>query len=209
MEVGGYHSSMAVTARVERLRPHWHVVLERDRRVLSNQQVLTGLQRDPDLRQALTEAIAEAPLKALFWECQPISGQTLDDPWRAVLVESRALAHVDADPGPFARHLGRLQAPAVTVFPNLGRDALLVVPASPADSPTPDSHAHLAIFCRRASADQVDRFWVAVGAAATQRLEGDPSPLWISTSGLGVHWLHARLDSRPKYYTYSGFRVPP
>jgi hypothetical protein len=25
---------------------------------------------------------------------------------------------------------------------------------------------------------------------------------WISTSGLGVPWVHVRLDSYPKYYQY-------
>mmetsp|Transcript_9405 Transcript_9405/g.21189 ORF Transcript_9405/g.21189 Transcript_9405/m.21189 type:complete len:541 (+) Transcript_9405:444-2066(+) len=30
-------------------------------------------------------------------------------------------------------------------------------------------------------------------------------PVWLSTSGMGVPWLHVRLDSSPKYYTYHGF----
>ena len=29
--------------------------------------------------------------------------------------------------------------------------------------------------------------------------------LWISTSGLGVSWLHIRLDSIPKYYNYKEY----
>jgi len=29
---------------------------------------------------------------------------------------------------------------------------------------------------------------------------------WLSTSGLGVGWLHVRLDSRPKYYTYEPYK---
>jgi hypothetical protein len=30
-------------------------------------------------------------------------------------------------------------------------------------------------------------------------------PVWFSTSGMGVAWLHFRLDQRPKYYTYRAF----
>ncbi len=30
-------------------------------------------------------------------------------------------------------------------------------------------------------------------------------PVWFSTSGMGVAWLHFRLDKRPKYYTYRAF----
>lgn len=37
---------------------------------------------------------------------------------------------------------------------------------------------------------------------------GTPVPLWVSTSGLGVSWLHVRLDSRPKYYTYAPYKQP-
>ena len=32
-------------------------------------------------------------------------------------------------------------------------------------------------------------------------------PIWFSTSGSGVAWLHFRLDSRPKYYTYKPFKI--
>ncbi len=37
---------------------------------------------------------------------------------------------------------------------------------------------------------------LAVGAA----------PRWLNTSGLGVPWLHVRIDSRPKYITYRPYR---
>jgi len=32
---------------------------------------------------------------------------------------------------------------------------------------------------------------------------------WLSTSGLGIAWLHVRLDERPKYYTHAPYRSPP
>jgi hypothetical protein len=68
---------------------------------------------------------------------------------------------------------------------------------------------------------QVGAVWGAVGRAALARLglgppphgglgsAGEDAPLWISTSGLGVYWLHVRLDARPKYYTYAPFRQWP
>ena len=39
---------------------------------------------------------------------------------------------------------------------------------------------------------------ISSGAAAAK-------PVWLSTSGMGVAWLHFRLDQRPKYYTYRAF----
>jgi hypothetical protein len=32
-------------------------------------------------------------------------------------------------------------------------------------------------------------------------------PVWLSTAGAGVAWLHIRLDDRPKYYGYTPFRA--
>jgi hypothetical protein len=34
---------------------------------------------------------------------------------------------------------------------------------------------------------------------------GTAKPVWFSTSGMGVAWLHFRLDERPKYYTFRAF----
>ena len=31
-------------------------------------------------------------------------------------------------------------------------------------------------------------------------------PLWLSTSGAGVAWLHVRLDDRPKYIQHAPYR---
>lgn len=35
------------------------------------------------------------------------------------------------------------------------------------------------------------------------------TPVWISTSGLGVPWLHVRIDDRPKYYQHAPYRTWP
>ena len=43
-----------------------------------------------------------------------------------------------------------------------------------------------------------------VGAAMQRRLGA--KPVWLSTAGAGVSWLHVRLDDRPKYYGYAPFR---
>jgi hypothetical protein len=33
------------------------------------------------------------------------------------------------------------------------------------------------------------------------------APVWVSTAGMGVSWLHVRLDNRPKYYGYKPYRL--
>ena len=43
-----------------------------------------------------------------------------------------------------------------------------------------------------------------VGGAVQRRL--GTKPVWLSTAGAGVSWLHVRLDDRPKYYGYAPYR---
>ena len=87
-------------------------------------------------------------------------------------------------------------------FPNLGNDALLVVPC-PAGPAT--AYVHLASFVRHAPEAQVHELWRVVAAATQSRL--GPRPTWLSTAGMGVSWLHVRLDSRPKYYGFAPYRA--
>lgn len=87
-------------------------------------------------------------------------------------------------------------------FPNLRGDALLVVPSPRTGN---DAYGHLAAFLRHAPHQQLDEFWPVVSTAVKSRL-GD-HPLWLSTAGGGVAWLHVRLDSRPKYYGYSPYKT--
>jgi len=37
-------------------------------------------------------------------------------------------------------------------------------------------------------------------------LEANGNPRWLSTSGLGVSYLHVRIDKRPKYYSFDEYR---
>ena len=67
------------------------------------------------------------------------------------------------------------------------------------------AYGHLAAFVREAPQAQRHTLWQVVGAALDERI--GVRPTWLSTSGLGVSWLHVRLDSRPKYYQYEPYRV--
>jgi hypothetical protein len=49
--------------------------------------------------------------------------------------------------------------------------------------------------------------WQSVGEAMSRRIGA--RPVWLSTAGAGVAWLHVRLDDRPKYYGYAPYRAEP
>ncbi|MDZ7694044.1 MAG: hypothetical protein U5K69_23475 [Balneolaceae bacterium] len=83
----------------------------------------------------------------------------------------------------------------MVTFPNLGRDARLIAPCPLPDAP---GYPHIGTFVRKAPREQIDQFWKVTATQMQQHIGSDPR--WLSTSGLGVFWLHARIDSRPKYY---------
>ena len=101
----------------------------------------------------------------------------------------------DADP--FAEHFR--PGCDVATFDNLGGDATLVAPCPDCTG----NFAHLGSFTATASAERQDALWQAVGEALASRI--GPRPVWLSTAGHGVAWLHVRLDSRPKYYRHAPY----
>ncbi|MCB9528060.1 MAG: hypothetical protein H6701_06630 [Myxococcales bacterium] len=173
-------------------------------RPLTFGEAMAALAREPAARQALTAALAAAPFAAFFWECAPATAG-LREPFCFALVDSPPLAAVTADPAPFRAPLAAAGGEVAT-FASLGRESLLVAP--PLITPR-SAGAHLAAFVRGAPAAAVDALWQAVPAAVARWFGGGAPVGWLSTSGLAVHWLHVRIDPRPKYYTHAPFRAAP
>jgi hypothetical protein len=162
---------------------------------------LDGLASDPVIRAALTDLLRSSPYAAFCWETPALTPQSGAQPFRCAIVESPALATVTADPTPFRAHLRA--GGEVVDFDSLGGDSRLVAPV-PRPGVDLSVYAHLASFVRGAPPDQVDALWVRV-AEVVAELRGR-RPRWLSTAGLGVSWLHVRLDPRPKYYRTATLR---
>ena len=152
---------------------------------------------DAAFRIAFTAHLAAAPFVAYRWETPAVTAATAGQPFEFVLLDAPSLDR-PADPAAFADMLST-DGPVAT-FPNLGRDATLVVPR-----PGGPAYPHLAAFARLAPADQQHALWQAVGDAMVARL--GPAPVWLNTAGAGVPWLHVRLDDRPKYYAHRPYAV--
>jgi hypothetical protein len=169
------------------------------------QQAIALWQRDPDFGQGLTQALAAIPFAAFFWETPPITPHTLPQAWECVAVEAPALAQVSPDPTPFRQYLAQDATEAIATFPNLGGDALLVVPQP--QGPV-QVYPHLATFLRSGPPTQIQALWQQLGITVQHHLANRSNrPLWVSTSGLGVYWLHIRLDDSPKYYTHLPYKT--
>ncbi|WP_164000936.1 DUF6940 family protein [Pyxidicoccus caerfyrddinensis] len=153
----------------------------------------------------LTRTLAESPLAAFFWETPAVSAATRERAFEMVLVDASALRTVVAGPESFATYLTPGPAP-VRCFGNLGGDARLVVPCELGPR---QAYAHLARFVREAPEAQTRALWSAVGSEVEAWWASRSVPVWVSTSGLAVPWLHVRLDARPKYYSHAPYRSEP
>jgi len=68
-----------------------------------------------------------------------------------------------------------------------------------------NQYAQLATFVREAKIDEVYSL-LKLTALKMDEVVKKNQPIWLSTSGLGVYWLHMRIDTFPKYYTYFEYR---
>jgi len=189
--------SAALTPRTRR------VTLQREGQCLTFRQVVDLWQNDEEFVDQLCQALSKAPFDAFFWELPALSRASIDRPCEFVLVESPQLAELEADPVPFVDYFS--SGADVVTFANQSGDTTLIAPTPRGPS---GGYSHLADFCRLGDKAQQRAFWRAVGRVVERGLSD--SPHWLSTSGLGVAWLHARWDPFPKYYTHVPYRaVPP
>lgn len=133
----------------------------------------------------LIQFLLSIDYNAYFWECDQVD---MKKPFRFAIFNSKTLAERKQEDNAFKGVINCGNRLAIA-FPSLSKDVHLVVPCykSVAD------YTSLATFSRTAPIKQQVAFWKKVGQNIK---EGD----WVSTSGLGVAWLHVRIASRPKYY---------
>jgi hypothetical protein len=164
------------------------------------------LESNPDFADFYTHLLSGSEFQAFFWELPALTLNTLDQPAEFVLVDAPSLSRAPVDPSPFESTFAAAGKERVVSFDNLDGDALLVAPCPiPARIAASAIYGHLASFVRDAPASQIEEFWRCV--ACTFERTVSQTPVWISTSGLGVIWLHVRLDSYPKYYTHAPYRT--
>lgn len=165
-----------------------------------------ALRDEPALRAALSAALLASGLPAVAWETAPLSRRAGARPMEQRVLPHPALARAEADPRPFAEHIASgAGTEEVRWFENYGADARLVVPCAPRPG---CPFGHLIAFLGAASASQEDGLWQLVGRLACEHVARSEAPLWVSTAGMAVSWLHVRLDLRPKYYRTEALRSP-
>ncbi len=166
---------------------------------LTYSEVLDLWQYDTDFRDYYTQLLASSPFTAYRWETPAVTQNTLANPFEFVLLSSPWFCSRQTDTKAFDSYFTDGDQGIVS-FANLSGDATLIVPSPRTDK---DAYGHLAVFIRQAPSSQIDALWRVVGTKV-KTVVGD-APMWLSTAGGGVAWLHVRLDSYPKYYGYSPY----
>lgn len=167
---------------------------------ISYADVLTRWQNDVKFRHFFIGLLVGSPFSAFRWETPPVTIATANRPFEFVLLDSPYLA-CRPDPSAFAEYFTAAAQGGIVEFPNLGNDAIMIAPC-PDDSQS--DYGHLAVYLRNSSESQQHSLWQLVGAAMQRRLS--TKPVWLSTAGGGIAWLHVRLDDLPKYYGYAPYR---
>ena len=162
------------------------------------------LESDLGFSSWYTRLLADSGFEAFFWEHPPIAARNYDEAAEFVLIGSPALARLQADPEPFRSQFEQQPDRDIVAFWNLGGDALLVAPQPLGNR---EAYPHLGAFVRYGPESQIESLWQETGRTVRQSLSA--KPMWISTAGMGVSWLHIRLDSRPKYYQFRPYKSVP
>lgn len=164
-------------------------------------ELLSLWQSDEDFREFFTELLVASPFSAFRWETPCWTRNRLDRPAEFVLLDYPPLQrHPEFEA--FAEHFEESSTDELAgAFTNLGKDALLIVPNQLTN---PTNYSHLAAFLRTAPAEQIHAIWQLVGKSMADQI--DDTPRWLSTAGMGVAWLHVRIDTKPKYYGHVPYK---
>ena len=157
------------------------------------------LQDDHDFAGWYTELLRSSPFTSYFWEHPPLTTSNFACGAEFVMIDAPILERMRPNTEAFRSHFA---GEDVVTFRNLGGDAMLIAPSLTDSSP---GHAHLATFLHEAPDSQVRAIWRSVGQSICKSLTD--KPIWLSTSGLGIAWLHIRLDSLPKYYQHQPYKL--
>lgn len=136
----------------------------------------------------------------IFWECSPVRHAA--ETFEFVIKDAKdALQHRTPTSGPES-----FDDRSVASFRDLNSDAVLVSPKRIAGNHDGKAYGHLVDFVRNAPLEQQLDLWKEVATQVGIHFQGSKHPLWVSTDGSNVPWLHVRLDTAPKHYKHSDYQ---
>ena len=166
---------------------------------LSYKDFLNQTLRNINFRNQFLSTLEKSSFDAFRFETPAVNLELLNKEFEFVLINCPSLAGVP-DEDSFSEFFTDDKS-GVAIFPNLGKNAQLIVPCPRSN---PEVYLHIASFCRKAPIAQKHNLF----KAAAKYLQDNISEktIWFSTAGMGVSWLHLRVDQKPKYYHYELYK---
>ncbi|MEI9929988.1 MAG: hypothetical protein WDM89_05365 [Rhizomicrobium sp.] len=180
------------------------LTLAKGKKPLSVRGVIALWRDNEAFQDFFAETLGASPYEAFFWETPPTASASLDNAFECAIISSDMLAWLRANDEDFADHFSGPDL--IAAFDNLGHTARLIAPRRIADV---RCYGHIAAFVRLGPREQQRALFRCLALEIERRLASSPDRFWVSTAGLGVPWLHLRLDRRPKYYQYGPYKMVP
>lgn len=171
-----------------------------DGKHLSYLELLEHWEKDNNFLEFFLSLFKQSGFESYVWETLPVCNELLNQQYEfAIIKQQQSLSEPDYRTfkdyfDPKAPNSG------VLAFPNLGNDAVLIVP-SPLKEQA--NYSGLAEFFVHAPAHQQYALFRIL--AREIRLKLSDQKIWVSVAGGGVSWLHVRIDTSPKYYRYQPY----
>jgi hypothetical protein len=134
-------------------------------------------------------------IKKRFFYQTSVIDSNLSNEYKEKYIESDRLEKITQDYDPFAEHFVSPKNKYVTSFTNLSGTSVLIVPV-PIKS---KNYTTIKDFIDNAPKKQQKAFWNHV-AECVEELLKIVDKVYLNTHGLGVYYLHVRLDTKPKHY---------
>lgn len=176
--------------------------LRRGEQYLSFKDVFEMWGNNPKFVEFYKDELIKLDHQAFYWEHPAIKKEFLEKKYECILQRSGPLEHLPCNENHFKDYLHTKEQ--VADFMNSGKDARLVIPTKKTDK---EIYNHIGKFIRLADNEQIIEIFKRVGVKIFEEIDKQKL-IWLNTAGLGVIWLHIRLDTRPKYYRTIKYKDP-
>lgn len=169
---------------------------------MSFQDVFEAWEHQPEFSQFYVSAVKGLGYSAFYWEHPALNQNLLHQSYECIILRSQPLERLAINERAFKNYI--YSSKQVADFMNLGKNARLVIPTKKSDA---EIYNHFGKFIRLAEDGQILALFKRVGKVVQEEIKKQDY-IWLNTAGLGVIWLHVRMDTRPKYYKTTEYKNP-
>ena len=175
--------------------------------LLSYAQFIEGCKSNATFRDVVIELLQPTGYTDYLWEVIGTDqARWKQQPFECVLIKLPYRSALDYTP--FLEHLKPAVADqkVVIAFPSLSGDSLVVPVPSDLNNPAFPKYGHLADFIKHAPLKAKHELLRLMAHEFEHVCQSSARPMYLSTNGLAVAWLHVRIEHTPKYYNHQPYK---